>query len=109
VLPKYGGRPPPCNAGDLPNEQPTRKLDHGFNGNTAPSQGVPRERLAFLARRIHRLGERPLFELFVELSAGAPLLSRLERYAELEPLAGFIRAFDGDRLPPARLIAGRRT
>jgi hypothetical protein len=55
--------------------------------------------------RIHRLGERPLFELFVELEAGAPLLPRLEAYARLAPLAGFIAEMDGDLLPQPRIVA----
>jgi hypothetical protein len=37
---------------------------------TGPA-GIPRERLRHLARRIHRLGERPLFELLAELDAGS--------------------------------------
>jgi hypothetical protein len=69
---------------------------------TAP----PRERLAYLARKIHRLGERPLFELFLELEAGAPLLPRLEAYARLD--ATFIKALGGDRLSPLRSVTGGR-
>jgi hypothetical protein len=63
-------------------------------------------RLAYLARQIHRLGERPLFELFRELEAGAPLLPRLEAYARLD--ATFIKDLGGDRLTPLRSIAGGR-
>jgi hypothetical protein len=66
----------------------------------------PRERLAHLARRIHRLGERPLFELILELSRGAPLLPRLEAYARLDP--DLVAALEGDRLPPLRVIKERR-
>jgi hypothetical protein len=68
-------------------------------------------RLRLLAARIHALGERPLYELLVELDRGAPLEPRLEAYARLAPLAGFIRDHGGDRLPPrARLLrtGGRR-
>ena len=61
---------------------------------------IPRERLRHLARRIHRLGERPLYELLAELSAGADLSTTLERYARLP--ADFIAAFGGDALPIAR-------
>jgi hypothetical protein len=61
-----------------------------------------------LARQIHPLGERPLFELFVELAAGAPLIPRLEAYARLEPYAGFIAANEGDQLPLPKIVAGRR-
>jgi hypothetical protein len=74
-----------------------------------PAPALPRERLACLARRIHRLGERPLYELFRELASGAPLLPRLERYARLEADYGdFIRALSGDRLTPLRSIPGGR-
>jgi hypothetical protein len=61
-----------------------------------------------LARQIHPLGERALFELFVELAAGAPLLPRLERYAQIEHLSAFIKANDGDRLPVPKIVARRR-
>ena len=56
-------------------------------------------RLRHLARQIHALGERPLYELFLELERGAELHDTLERYARLFPLAEFIAAFGGDRLP----------
>jgi hypothetical protein len=56
-------------------------------------------RLRHLARQIHALGERPLYELFRELEAGAELMPTLETYARLYPLAEFIAAFGGDRLP----------
>jgi hypothetical protein len=69
---------------------------------------VPRERLRYLAGRLHTLGPRPLSEFLLELDAGAELHPALERYARLAPLAGFIRVMDGDRLPPARLVGGRR-
>ena len=48
---------------------------------------IPRERLRHLAREIHALGPRPLFELFVELEAGADLAERLERYADCRPMS----------------------
>jgi hypothetical protein len=67
---------------------------------------VPRERLRYLAGRLHRLGPRPLFEFLSEIERGAPLIERLERYAALD--SDFIRAHGGDRLPPARLVGGRR-
>jgi hypothetical protein len=66
---------------------------------------TPRER-ACLARKIRRLGERPLYELLLELSSGAPLHERLERYAALP--ADFIAALGGDRLPPLRSMRGGR-
>jgi hypothetical protein len=36
------------------------------------------------AARLHALGERPLFELFRELLAGADVASRLEAYARID-------------------------
>ncbi len=113
MLPRNGERPPPRFADDdLSNEQPTKTLDNGFNARRPPPQGaprIPRERLLYLAGRLHSLGPRPLFEFLREIEAGAPLHERLERYAALEPLADFIQSLGGDRLPPpARLIRGRR-
>jgi hypothetical protein len=67
---------------------------------------VPPERLQFLAARIHELGPRPLYELCRELERGAELHPALEKYAALAPLADFIRAHGGDRLPEVRLVAG---
>jgi hypothetical protein len=64
---------------------------------------------AHLTRKIYRLGERPLFELFRELDAGAPLIPCLEAYARLERFADFITANDGDRLPQPGLVPGQRT
>jgi hypothetical protein len=69
---------------------------------------LPRERLRRLTAEIYALGPRALFELFAELQDGAPLQSRLEAYARLAPLAGFIEAHGGRDLPPARLITRRR-
>jgi hypothetical protein len=77
----------------------------------APSQDaglIPRERLRCLAGRLHSLGPRPLFEFLREIEAGAPVIDRLERYSELWPLRNFIREMDGDCLPPARVVGGRR-
>jgi hypothetical protein len=50
-------------------------------------------RLRCLAQRLHRLGERPLFEFLLELDAGADIWPRLEAYAALAP------SLEGDRLP----------
>jgi hypothetical protein len=69
---------------------------------------ISRPRLNLLAKRIHALGPRPLYELFVELDSGADFSERVERYAELAPLAPFIAALDGDRLPALRAIPGGR-
>jgi hypothetical protein len=65
-----------------------------------------RARLAYLTRKIHSLGERPLFELILELSEGAPLLERLERYASLP--RDFIVGHGGDRLLPLQPLEGGR-
>jgi hypothetical protein len=106
---RNGERPPPRDAeGDPPERLPDR-LATDLNDTAAPSQGanpaLPRERLAHLTRAIHRLGERPLLELFLELEHGTELLPVLERYARLP--ADFIAALDGDRLPPVRSVKGR--
>jgi hypothetical protein len=88
-------------------------LHHRFRGLDTPSVGrpppIPRERLAYLTRRIHSLGERPLYEFLCEIDAGAPLHRTLERYSELWVLRGFIKANDGDRLQPPRVATGCRS
>ncbi len=73
----------------------------------AYGQSIPQARLRRLARNIHRLGERPLYELSRELSTEADLRERLERYAELDP--GLVANLGGHDLPPPlRLIEQRR-
>jgi hypothetical protein len=110
-----GRGPPPLSAGSDPQiKQPARKLTtNEFTRTRLPPQdaapALPRERLACLARKIHGLGERVLFELLVELASGRELGPVLERYGRLAPLAGFIRSLNGDRLPAARLVGGRRS
>ena len=90
-------RPPPePDQGDgLDNERLPEQLLNRFNDYAARSQGVtpvlPRQRLAYLTRAIHRLGER-----------GAELSTTLERYAALP--ADLILALDGDRLFIARPV-----
>jgi hypothetical protein len=66
---------------------------------------IPETRLRHLARQIHALGERPLFELLRELENGSPLGETLERYARLEPFTAFITACGGDRLVSVRSIS----
>jgi hypothetical protein len=108
-----GRGPPPasCAGNGPPIEQPTKTLADGFSYNAVPSQGappvLPRERLAHLARKIHRLGERPLFELLRDLEDGAEFVPTLERYAEVERYADFIRGLGSDRLPPVRPVKCR--
>jgi hypothetical protein len=58
-----------------------------------------RDRLQYLARRLHGLGERPLFHFLDEFERGADLRPHLERYAALP--AAFIKANGGDRFVPA--------
>ena len=69
---------------------------------------VPAPRLQHLARQIHALGERPLYELFLELERGADLHNTLERYARLSPLAEFIAALGGDRFAKPFVVRGGR-
>jgi hypothetical protein len=46
-------------------------------------------------RKLHRLGERPLYEFIRELERGAEVRATLETYAELP--ADLIKAYHGDR------------
>jgi hypothetical protein len=62
-----------------------------------PGSPTP-ERLQVLARQLHALGERPLYEWMLEVSRGADPWRRLEAYARLAPLKDFIRQHGGDRL-----------
>jgi hypothetical protein len=57
---------------------------------------VDEAQLLFLARRVHALGDRPLFELLKEIVAGADPIARLERYAALDP--AILAYLGGDRL-----------
>ena len=66
----------PSNAGDgLPIERLGNRLDDEFispnlsaQRAAVPRQGLPRERLAYLAKRIRALGEGPLFEILRDLN-----------------------------------------
>ncbi len=62
--------------------------------------------LALFARKIHRLGERPLYELFRQLDPGADLRSTLEIYAALP--REIVIAFNGDRFESLRKFHGGR-
>jgi hypothetical protein len=59
-------------------------------------------RLRQLASRIHRLGERPFFELLAEVVAGssdpAVPMRRIEAYAAIN--GDVLRAYGGDRIAP---------
>ena len=65
---------------------------------------VPAPRLRRLARQIHALGERPLYECLLELERGADLLPTLERYGRLAPFAAFIAENGGRDLPKMRAV-----
>jgi len=67
---------------------------------------IPDERLRHLARQLHALGEGPLYRFLQQIAAGADLIPTLETYAALP--ADLIQAFDGDRLPEPRMVAGGR-
>jgi hypothetical protein len=54
-------------------------------------------RLRHLARRLHGLGERPIYEFLAEIVQGADIMARLECYAALDP--DTVRALGGDELP----------
>jgi hypothetical protein len=85
-----------------------------FSGPTSPpaspnqTSPPPPPRLRRLAAALHSLGPRPLYEYLLELADGADPWIRLERYAELAPLAEFIAGNDGDQLPPLRIVEGQR-
>jgi hypothetical protein len=64
----------------------------------------PLPRLRRLAAELHSLGPRPLYECLLEIASGADPWARLERYAELAPLASFIVALGAERLPPPRIF-----
>ena len=59
---------------------------------------IPRERLRHLARHLHRLGERSVYELIREIMAGEDIGKRLEVYARLDP--SIVKYLGADRLPP---------
>ena len=66
-------------------------------------------RLRLLAKQMHSLGERPLFEYLAEIIAGADPVARLEAYARVASLADFIAVNGGNKLPGCpRLINGGR-
>jgi hypothetical protein len=67
-----------------------------------PRASVPDSRLRRLARHLHSLGERGVYELLREIIAGRDAVERLERYAELN--ADIVHAVGADRLPPLRRL-----
>jgi hypothetical protein len=72
---------------------------------SAPLASSVELRLRCLAPRIHALGEGPLFYLLREIAGGANVVDAAERYARLP--ADLIRAYRGDRLPPALAVVRR--
>lgn len=69
-------------------------------------------RLTPLVRSLHRLGERPLLEFMLELSAGDKALAddieqQLARYSRLDP--AMVEALDARELrPPLATVEGGR-
>jgi hypothetical protein len=91
----------------------TLQADHAVdNRETLRNQAQRRLRRQHLARELHRLGARALFELVDELDRvhglGDDLDQRLEAYAALD--AELIAVVGADQFPPSptRLIGGAR-
>jgi hypothetical protein len=61
-----------------------------------PRPNIPDEHLRRLARQVHSLGERPLYELFREIIAGKSIADALEDYARLD--AAILKYLGGDYL-----------
>jgi hypothetical protein len=76
--------------------------------NTQRKSGIDPARLRHLARRLHALGERPLYELMRELVAGADPVARLEAYCRIDP--AILAALGGVTLPAimTSIDGGRR-
>jgi hypothetical protein len=75
-----------------------------MNNSTTPG-AIESARLRYFACRIHALGDRALFELFLELVAGANLADRFPVYAAIDPT--ILAALGGVALPPAVRAIGR--
>jgi hypothetical protein len=65
----------------------------------AEQAAVARLRLQYLARRLHALGQKPLFYFLRQVEAGTDLRSHLEVYAALT--RDFIVALGGDQFAAA--------
>jgi hypothetical protein len=71
-------------------------------------QAADRARRQRLVEQLHRLGPAPLAHFIRDLERGGNIDVTLEAYAALP--ADFIKAFGGDRFPPAlRSIDGGRS
>jgi hypothetical protein len=68
-------------------------------------QARNRMRRQRLVEYLHRLGPAPFGHFLNEVENGASIPDHLEAYARIDP--AFVRAFGGDRFPPAlRAIDG---
>ena len=57
---------------------------------------IPDASLRLLVRRLHRLGERPVYEFIREILAGVDPVERLEAYARLDP--AIVKYLGADRM-----------
>jgi hypothetical protein len=62
--------------------------------------GLRDTRLRHLARTLHSLGERPLYEFLREIDQGAPFWPTLEGYATLTQYRSLLAADGADKLDP---------
>lgn len=70
---------------------------HSGIGGARQRDYVDETRLRYLARRLHALGERPVFEYLREVVAGANALERLEAFSRLDP--AIVAAIGADLIP----------
>jgi hypothetical protein len=103
-MPIYSKGPPPRRGGGPLEMSSLGGFDLQANiPNEAPAQDNFRGRLRRqrLVEHLHRLGPSPIghFIREVEVSTGADVTARLERYAEIDP--EFVRALGGDRFAPS--------
>jgi hypothetical protein len=106
MAPSKPSRAAPASAGGDPRK--SERLGKAFvQKNIEVPPDLQALRRDFVARRVHALGPRPLYELLRELASGADLLTRLEAYARLDPaltaalggsaLQSLFAALDGSR------------
>jgi hypothetical protein len=81
---------------------------HVKNPPAGSAPQYPPERLRLLAKQMHSLGERPLYEWMLEVSHGADPWETLEQYARLASLADFIAVHGGRDLSHHLRVAGER-
>lgn len=80
-------------------DNPTHKSRPPISQAAIPPAVAPLVRLQYLARRLHGLGEKPVYHFLNEIERGEPLRPHLERYAALP--VDFIKANGGDRFAPS--------